>query len=103
MTALDALLAYATRGWAVFPCPWRGLCRKHLLTRNGFHDASADPIDITAGWRRWSQALIGVPTGCASGLVVLHLGAKRADRNGFDTLAELGAGDCTVIIAEHRR
>jgi hypothetical protein len=90
MTPLDAALAYAVRGLPVFPCRWCGPCRKHPLTPNGFFNASTNPTVITAWWRRWPQALIGVPTGCGSGLIVLDVDVKRVDRNGFDTLAELG-------------
>jgi Bifunctional DNA primase/polymerase, N-terminal len=98
VTPLDAAIAYAIRGPAVFPCQWRGPCRKQPLILNGFHDASTDHIVITVAWRGWPQAPIGVPTGCVSGLVVLDGGAKRADRNCFHTIVELGAGDCYVIL-----
>ncbi len=100
MTPLDAARACAVRGWPVFPFRWRGPCRKRPPTSNGFLNFSTDPIVITAWWRRWPHALIGVPTGCANGLVVLDVGANVADRNGFDTLAELGARDCSVIVID---
>ena len=45
------------------------------MTARGFLDASAD-LDVVAGWwRRWPEALIGVPTGERSGSVVLDLDA----------------------------
>ena len=64
------------------------------LTEHGFRDASIDPAVITAWWTRWPKALIGIPTGYDSGFVVLDVDVKHADRNGFDTLADL---DCAIL------
>src|SRR5690242_16171343 len=60
------------------------------LTPNGFHDASTDPVVITAWWRCWPDALIGVAAGTASGFVVLDVDVKKAGCYGFDTLDALG-------------
>jgi putative DNA primase/helicase len=88
--ALDAALQYSARGWPVFPCQWQGLWRKRPLTVHGFRDATTDCAVITAWWRRWPKALIGVPTGRASGFVVLDIDVRHNERHGFDTLAALG-------------
>lgn len=85
MTAAAAL-GYADRGWPVFPCKRN----KRPLTEHGFKDASRDPAVIEAWWRRWPEALIGVPTGKASGLVILDIDVKDDRANGFDSLADLG-------------
>src|SRR5207244_5337053 len=64
MTALSKLgevaRAYASKGWAVFPCEPRG---KKPLTEHGLKDASSDGEKIRAWWTRWPAANIGHPTG----------------------------------------
>jgi hypothetical protein len=89
---LDQALEYAGRGWPVFPCRWDGgpRLRKTPLTRNGFKDASRNPKAVQQWWNRWPVALIGLPTGNVSGLVVLDVDVKRPDANGFDSLEDLG-------------
>jgi hypothetical protein len=62
----------------VFPCG----PDKRPLTKNGFKDASFDADRISEWWRRHPDALVGVPTGCASGIDVLDV-----DRGGEDWLA----------------
>jgi putative DNA primase/helicase len=60
------------------------------LTEHGFYDATIDPAQIEAWWRRWPEALIGVPTGKLSRLVILDVDVKDPRKNGFDSLADLG-------------
>jgi Virulence-associated protein E/Bifunctional DNA primase/polymerase, N-terminal len=110
----NRLLAEALRlcelGFPVFPCfeivrapsGWdcacppvhrsrdaRGRCGspgKHPRTSKGFQDASKDPATVRRWWMRWPKANIGIPTGAASGTVVLDIDP----RNGGDAmLAEL--------------
>jgi hypothetical protein len=68
-------LAYATGRvfeWPVpvFPLRPRG---KTPLTPRGFKDASLDPEQVEAWWRRWPDANVGLPTGRASRLLVVDL------------------------------
>jgi hypothetical protein len=86
---LDAALNYAARGLPVFPCQWQGERRKRPLVKRGLYAASRDPTQIGDWWEHWPEALIGLPTGRASGFVVLDVDTRGAG-NGFDTLANLG-------------
>jgi hypothetical protein len=85
---LTTALLYAEElGWPVFPR--RGPVP---LTKNGWKDASLNLDQISEWWTRWPRALIGVPTGKPSGIVVLDIDNKNG-KNGFATLARLGKAD----------
>lgn len=80
---------FASAGVPVFPCAPGA---KRPLTERGFHAASTDPQQVMAWWRRWPMANIGVPTGRASGVVVVdvdvhgtdgHAAYRRAARAGL--------------------
>lgn len=86
MAGLDpgrSALAYAERGWGVFPLhsPTRQGCScgrsdcggKHPRTTHGFHDATTDPQAIERWWSRWPNAGVGIRTGAPSGLVVVDV------------------------------
>ncbi|MER8688751.1 AAA family ATPase [Mesorhizobium sp. M1136] len=83
-STLDAALDLAARGIPVFPCVGhpRSRDRKKPLTRRGFKDASTDPDTIKAWWEAHPNALIGMPTGKVSGIIVLDLDRKNG-KDGF--------------------
>jgi hypothetical protein len=85
MTPLDAAMRYAGKlGWPVFPrngrVPW---------TKHGWKDASREPGQITEWWRQHPEALIAMPTGAVSGVIVLDIDRKNG-KDGFDTLEAIG-------------
>ena len=65
-----AATTLARAGVPVFPCFPGG---KQPLTRRGFQDASADPAQVSAWWRRWPDANLALPTGAASGVDVVDV------------------------------
>jgi putative DNA primase/helicase len=90
---LEVALSYAKKfGWSVFPCQWKGERRKQPLVKNGYKDATTDPVQITAWWTRWPEALIGVATG-ASRLAVLDVDTKDPKKFGPDSLQAVGPPD----------
>lgn len=68
-TLREHALALAALGIPVFPCG----PGKAPLTPRGFHDATTNVEVITAWWTRWPDALVGIPTGRASGMVVVDV------------------------------
>lgn len=83
---LDYALAYARRGYAVFPChpglPDEGTMPKSkrkakrplntsdVKGKGGFHEATTDEAQIRAWWEKWPDALIGCPPASKGMLVV---------------------------------
>ncbi|WP_449280376.1 bifunctional DNA primase/polymerase [Leucobacter sp.] len=78
--SLSAAARKLAAGVPVFPCVPGG---KRPLTEHGFHDATTDPDQIAAWWRQHPTANIGVPTGVASGVVVVDVDV-HGPTNGFD-------------------
>ena len=98
---LTAALAYAARGWRVFPLhtPRRGggcSCgrdecaspAKHPRTAQGFKDASASAAVLREWWRQWPTANIGIATGARSGFVVLDVDPRHGGNESLATLQE---------------
>jgi hypothetical protein len=76
---LRAALDYAEAGIPVFPCKNMPGDERHKRphTINGFKDATTDQQQIEEWWRKWPNALIGMPTGTSSGIDVLDLDRKK--------------------------
>lgn len=79
-TPARAALELAAVGVPVFPVSET----KQPLTRHGFHDASTDPQQVTAWWVARPNAGLAIPTGRASGVVVVDVDVHGA--NGYDAL-----------------
>jgi Bifunctional DNA primase/polymerase, N-terminal/Primase C terminal 2 (PriCT-2) len=101
--ALRAALRCAERGWPIFPlwprygdqcacgdahCKSPGKHPIGHLVPNGFKDATTDQKTISRWWREYPDAGIGMPTGSASGFIVIDVDLKNG-RDGRLALAEL--------------
>jgi hypothetical protein len=63
-----AALAYAARGWPVFPCN----SGKMPMTENGVLDATTEPKQIEKWWDQWPKANIGFEPASAGYMVLDH-------------------------------
>ncbi len=59
---------------------------KHPRTPHGFKDATTDLAQIEAWWKQWPDANIGIPTGAASGLLVLDVDPRNGGNESLDRL-----------------
>jgi hypothetical protein len=92
----QAALAYAAKGFAVFPCKPRS---KHPLTERGFLDATFNTGQITEWWRSMPTANVGLSC-IASGLVVLDIDPRNGGNEILAALlAELGQLPATAEAA----
>jgi hypothetical protein len=82
-----APLAYAQRGWGVFPVGHD----KRPMSSHGRSDATIDPDVIGSWWRRWPQAGIALATGAEAGVVALDVDIDPdAGVDGRQSLEALG-------------
>ena len=72
----NAAIAYATRGFAVFPCVPRG---KVPATPHGCRDATQDLAQITTWWRESPYYNVAVATGPVSRVFVLDVDGLDAE------------------------
>src|SRR5215211_8768756 len=71
---LKSALAMAHMGNAIFPCK----PDKSPYTDKGFKDATTNPGEVSAFWTKHPNALIGMPTGSWSDVVVLDVDRHEA-------------------------
>jgi hypothetical protein len=88
MTACEAALFYAERGWPVFPCRPGA---KEPATAHGFKDATTDLGIIRAWWARMPTANVAIATG-APGPDVFDVDVKPTGTGwpAFDALRRSG-------------
>lgn len=82
---LTQALAYAARGWPVFPCHAGA---KTPVTRHGCKDATTDPRRITAWWTSQPGWNLAIATG-APGPDVLDVDQHGEHGNGFGAFRRL--------------
>ena len=87
---LKRALKLARAGKPVFPCRPDN---KAPFVDGGFHSATTDEAQIREWWKKWPDAMIGMPTGPASGVWVLDVDANKGGEgeDGYATLAKLTA------------
>lgn len=83
LAEVERIVAFAKR-YPVFPCGKD----KRPLVRSGFHAASADPEQIRKWWTKWPDALVGVPTGQGTGLVVVDYDPDKATSATHEWISE---------------
>lgn len=93
-----AARSLAGAGVPVFPCVVEG---KRPLTRRGFLDASSDPGQVAAWWSRTPNANIGIPTGAASGVVVVDVDVHgpHDGRAAYQRATDAGLVDGAGLLA----
>ena len=79
----ERLVSFA-RTFPVFPCA----ADKRPRIARGFHGATQDAGQIRAWWRQWPEALVGVPTGQGTGLVVIDYDPDKATQATHAWIAE---------------
>jgi hypothetical protein len=82
---LRQALAYAARGWPVFPCL---AGQKTPATAHGYHDATTDRDQITGWFARNPHQNLAIATG-TPGPDVLDVDDHGPAGNGYPALAEL--------------
>lgn len=93
MNALQFAHHYVKHGLPVFPC---GIDKRPLV-QGGFKAASKDPDQISKWWTTYLGAMIGIPTGQASGLVVIDVDVKNGV-DGFESLKQLESLPKTLMV-----
>jgi hypothetical protein len=97
----EGALALVRAGFQVFPvygivdgvctCGQRPGCSpgKHPLPKHGHKEASSDPKQIAAWWKRWPNANVGVATGGPHHLLVIDCDPRNGGPTSFEELQEI--------------
>lgn len=85
MSKLDAALAYAARGWRVFPCQDRG---KEPRIKKWQELATTDEATIRRWWQKWPEANVAIATGAGSNLFVLDVDFEKGGDASLCSLIE---------------
>jgi RecA-family ATPase len=80
---VERVVAFA-KTFPVFPCA----PNKSPRVKSGFHAATQDPEQVRAWWAQWPDSLVGVPTGQATGLVVIDYDPDKATSATHSWMAE---------------
>lgn len=80
----QAALYYASRGVPVFPL--RRGTKEPFEGSRGFYEATTDPGEIREWWTRSPGANVGIPTGNASGILVLDVDPDKGGRESLERL-----------------
>lgn len=87
-----AAVAYAKRGWQVFPAHSSGKKKSHKAAEfsNGQQwGKTGDPAEITRDFAKWPKANIGIATGAESGVFVIEADTLKGHK--VDGIASLRA------------
>lgn len=76
MTMMEAALAYARRGWAVFPL---GVQSKEPAVKGAYKAATRDEVQVRRWWQHVPEGNIGLATGAVSGLWVLDIDGPEGE------------------------
>lgn len=96
--SLDLALSYIARGWPVFPVRGKEeyddvtgevYAPKTPYPSNGLKSATTSERIVREWWRRYPDAMVGVPTGRTIGAFVLDLDIKPGAGDGHDWLAQM--------------
>ncbi|MDC8753828.1 phage/plasmid primase, P4 family [Erythrobacter sp. sf7] len=106
MTVAEAAVIYAQCGVSVFPCDPK---TKKPLVEGGFKAATVDVNQVRTWWSKWPNAMIGVPTGSASGFWVLDVDDCKLFKSGRKVIlpetltATTGKGEHLYFISDDSR
>lgn len=102
---IEAALDYASRGFPVFPVHFapeesgiKG--KKRPLVAMGYKAATTDPEEIKSWWTSWPDAMISIPTGLASGLLVFSVDSAQAGQEKWEAFAAENSIDLEGVVCQ---